>query len=34
MAALFNGSVTNIIIDERLYLSKEVKEIVKEGWCG
>ena len=29
MAALFNGSVTNIIIDERLYLSKE---IVKEGW--
>ena len=31
MAALFSGSVTNIIIDERLYLTKE---IVKEGWCG
>ena len=29
MAALFNGSVTNIIIDERLYLTKE---IVKEDW--
>ena len=29
MAPLFNGSVTNIIIDERLYLTKE---IVKEGW--
>ena len=29
MAALFNGSVTNIIIDERLYLTKE---IVKESW--
>ena len=29
MAALFNGSVTNIIVDERLYLTKE---IVKEGW--
>ena len=29
MAALFNGSVTNTIINERLYLTKE---IVKEGW--
>ena len=29
MAALFSGSVTNFIIDERLYLTKE---IVKEGW--
>ena len=29
MAALFNGSVTNVIIDERLYLTKE---IVKEDW--